>query len=388
MGAAALLSFGAAVVVAAEFIVIGLVPVMSSELALSPSQAGWLVTLFALASALLGPILVAVTARLRPAAVMAAALLPFVTSLLLLPFPSFGTAVTLRVLQGAALPLFMSLAAAQLGAGKGVAFLYVGVTIGGTLAPPIGAFSAERFGWEVPMAAVGAFALVATAGCLLVRHRGHTDEWGPSWRLLASQPIRAHLLLSTLLFATMFTGFSYIALLLGRAGLGSDAVTLALIAFGAAGLGGNWLAGQLARSALSATHGVALAVAAPVAWLSIAGKFDAAAIGAAILIWGVAHSAGFVFCQVRVMAAIPEAPSFAGSLNISAANIGIAIGSFVGGRAIELGGPAALASATFVLGLLSMGLAQWITRHWSSVSIRTRRRGGTLLRLRKNFDVE
>lgn len=360
VGATGLLVFGAAIVVAAEFVVIGLVPSMTAELALSPAQGGSLIVVFALASALLGPVLVAVTARFRPAPVLATALMPFAANLLLLPYPSFEMAVGLRVLQGAALPLFMSLAGAQLaiarGAGAGIALLYVGVTIGGTLALPAGAFAAARFGWAVPMAALGGFALIAAAACLLLSHREPSDDSGTSWRLLGRGPMPAHLLLSTLIFAAMFTGFSYIALLLGRAGFNPDAVTIALLGFGAAGLAGNWLAGMLSRWALTATYGVVLAVVTATAWLSLAVRLDAVAIGLVVLVWGVAHSAAFVFCQVRVMA-----PGFAGSLNISAANIGIAIGAYAGGLAIEQG-PFALALTTSALAMCSIGVALWIDR--------------------------
>jgi len=365
MGTAALLSFGAAVVVSTEFVIIGLIPAMAAKFRLAASEVGWLVTLFALASALLGPVLVATTTRLQSTKVMAAALLPFAANLMLFAFPRFEVVVILRVLQGAALPLFMSLAAAQLaaarGAGRGVAFLYIGVTIGGTLAPPFGAFAASRFSWETPMAMIGALALAPAAACLAFRRRESVDEQDSPWRLLTAPSVGAHLLLSALLFAAMFTGFSYIALLLQHAGLDSDAVTAALLGFGVASLGGNWLAGLLARWALPASQGIVLAIVAAVACLSIAGKGDMV-IGAAILIWGAAHAASFVFCQVRVMAVIPEAPGFAGALNISAANIGIAIGSFAGGHAIALSGFTALAFTTFVLGLFSMMLVYWIVR--------------------------
>ena len=361
-----MLCIGAAIVVATEFVVIGLAPALMADLTLSPSQVGTLVTVFALASALLGPVLVAVTARFRPAPVLAAALLPFAASLVLIPFPSFAMAAGLRVLQGATLPLFMSLAGAQLamarGAGAGIALLYVGVTIGGTLAPPAGAFAAARFGWEAPMAALGAFALIAAAACLPLSRSKPTDDRNMPWRLLGRAPMRGHLLLSTLIFAAMFTGFSYITLLLGRAGLDPDTVTIALLGFGAAGLAGNWIAGLLARWALVATYGLVPAVVVATAWLSLTAGPDASAIGLVVLVWGLAHSAAFVFCQVRVMAAAPEAPSFAGALNISASNIGIAIGAFAGGRAIEQGGPVALALTTFTLAVVSIGVALWIGR--------------------------
>lgn len=355
---AALLIFGAAVVVATEFVVIGLIPAMSTELHLSPVEAGSLITAFALASALLGPILVGATARLRTGPVLAVALLPFAANLLLLAIPSFPLAIALRVLQGATLPLFMSLAGALLGVsrgtGNGIATLYVGVTIGGTFAPPAGNLMAAHLGWQAPMAVAGALAFAAVAGCLTISGTS-TDRVDAPWRLLGRPALRRHLLLSTLAFAAMFTGFSYIGLLLRQTGFDDSDVTLALLVFGIAGLGGNWLAGRLASRALAATAASAL-IAAAMAFAAAANMGPFAA-GVALLIWGAAHAAGFVFCQVRVMEAAPDAPGFAGSLNISAANIGIALGSLVGGQAMLLGGSLGAAIAGIALALLAAGAA-------------------------------
>ncbi|WP_447728732.1 MFS transporter [Sphingomonas koreensis] len=359
LAAAAPLVFGAAVVVAAEFAVIGLIPAMTVELHLSPVQAGSLITVFALASALLGPVLVAATGRLPAAPVLAAALLPFAANLLLLAVPSFSLAIALRVLQGATLPLFMSLAGVLLGTGRGtgpgIALLYVGVTIGGTLAPPAASFMAGHLGWQAPMAAVGALALAGAAACLAGLPNARPDRIIAPWGLLARPALRRHLLLSTLTFAAMFTSFSYIGLLLRNAAFDDTGVTLALLAFGVAGLGGNWLAGRFASRALPATAVSGLFAAAMA--LGIAAGMGPFATGLAVLIWGAAHAAGFVFCQVRVMDVAPDAPGFAGSLNISAANIGIALGSLVGGKAIELSGVASTAAAAGVLALLAAGAA-------------------------------
>lgn len=360
------LGSGAAVVVAAEFVVIGLVPAMSADLGLSPAEAGWLVTLFALASALLGPALVAATARLKPSHVMAAALIPFAGSLLLLVVPVFALAALLRVVQGATLPLFMSVATARLtaaqGTGRGVATLYIGVTLGGTIAPPLGALAADRIGWEAAMAAVGLLALGAAAACLAAGGGTPSDRSAASWRLLGRPELRRHLLLSALLFAAMFCGYSYSALLLTRHGFDADGVTLALLGFGLAGLAGNWLAGMAARWSLGASHVVAAVSAGAAAWMALSGTSGAAAIGAVMLAWGLAHAAGFVFCQVRLMEAVSEAPSFAGSLNISAANVGIAAGTFLGGQALTQAGPETLAAACVALALLSSGMTLRLQR--------------------------
>lgn len=356
---AAPLVFGAAVVVAAEFVVIGLLPAMSEALRLSPVQAGSLITVFALASAVFGPILVAVSARFPVRLVLAAALLPFAANLLLLVLPSFPLALALRLFQGAALPLFISLAGVLLGTGRGtgpgIALLYVGVTVGGTLAPPAGNFIAGHLGWHAPLAAAGALALAGAAACLAAVPDTRLQHATAPWRLLTRRVLRRHLILSTLVFAAMFSGFGYIGLLLRYAGFGGGEITLALFAFGAAGLGGNWLAGSLAVRALPATAASGLLAATMALAIAIgAGAFTA---GLAILIWGAAHAAAFVFCQVRVMQAAPDAPGFAGSLNISAANIGIALGSLAGGKAIEFGGVVSAAATSLILALLAVAVA-------------------------------
>lgn len=365
-GATLTLGLGAASVVAAEFVVIGLVPAMRADLGLSPSEAGWLVTSFALASALAGPALVAATARFRPAPVMAAALAPFAGGVLLLFLPSFALAVLLRLAQGATLPLFMSVATARLaatqGIGRGVATLYIGVTIGGTLAPPLGAFAADRFGWAAVMAAPGLLAIAAAAACLRFGGTTASDRPGAAWRRLREPALRMHLLLSALLFATMFCGFSYSALLLAGQGLDAAGITLALLGFGLAGLVGNWLAGSAARQSLGFGHLVAAVAAAAAAWLALAPGAGSWRIAMLMPLWGIAHAAGFVFCQVRVMAALPDAPAFAGALNISAANIGIAAGSFIGGLALTHAGPVALAAACIALALSSSAATLRIQR--------------------------
>jgi predicted MFS family arabinose efflux permease len=54
-----------------------------------------------------------------------------------------------------------------------------------------------------------------------------------------------------------------------------------------------------------------------------------------LLIWGIAHTALFPICQIRVMKTAPHAQALAGTLNVSAANAGIGLGSVMGGLTIE-----------------------------------------------------
>ncbi|HEX7043041.1 MAG TPA: hypothetical protein VF203_00365 [Burkholderiales bacterium] len=144
--------------------------------------------------------------------------------------------------------------------------------------------------------------------------------------MLGARRLSAHLALTAPLFVAMFAAYTYFAALLeGVAGFGERETALALFGFGIAGLAGNWLADRGAeRDATRATAAAALA-------LGIAQFAASTASGRgpllALAVWGAAHAALFVLCHLRAMHVAPQAPAFAGALNISVCNIGIAAGA-------------------------------------------------------------
>jgi predicted MFS family arabinose efflux permease len=91
------------VVVATEFIAIGLLPAMSRGLEISLGEAGHFVSVFALGSAVLGPLLTMPAVRWQPRIVMVAALVPFALgNLAAAVLPGYGVVLATRLLQGAA----------------------------------------------------------------------------------------------------------------------------------------------------------------------------------------------------------------------------------------------------------------------------------------------
>ena len=58
----------------------------------------------------------------------------------------------------------------------------------------------------------------------------------------------------------------------------------------------------------------------------------------ALGLWGIANTALYPICQVRVMRSVSHAQALAGTTNVSAANAGIGVGAIVGGMTLaELG---------------------------------------------------
>jgi len=133
----------------------------------------------------------------------------------------------------------------------------------------------------------------------------------------------------------MFVGYTYIAALLGTLASVEGTITAGLLmAFGFAGVFGNWLSGRFVdRDPIAASAWVALALVFSMAVVAPAAKSLLSLIFVAGL-WGTAHMAAFVICQIRIMKAGEGAEAFALSLNISACNLGIGLGATLGGSIV------------------------------------------------------
>ena len=82
----------------------------------------------------------------------------------------------------------------------------------------------------------------------------------------------------------------------------------------------------------------------------------------ALMIWGVAYTALFPVCQVRVMRAGAKAQALAATMNVSAANAGIGLGAIVGGLGIRHLGLESLGIISAVIAALAILVALLLMR--------------------------
>ncbi len=82
-----------------------------------------------------------------------------------------------------------------------------------------------------------------------------------------------------------------------------------------------------------------LSVALAYAVLRTFGSASLPAMVPVCLLWGAAHTSGLVVSQVWLTSAAPrEAREFATSIYLSAANVGVILGAWIGGWSISVGG--------------------------------------------------
>ena len=358
-----IMAIAAFVIVTTEFLIIGLLPVLANDLGVSIAMAGQLVTLFAFTVMLFGPILTARLAHIDRRQLFTCILLVFAASNVLAALaPNIWVLALARFIPALLLPVFWGTASETAGqlagpahAGKAVANVYMGISAALVFGIPLGTLAADSVGWR------GSFWILA-ALCLLI---------GLLIRLfmpaLPSAPQRttgdkqtgifkdprflAHVALSTLAFTAMFTAYTYLADTLQRlAGIAPGQVGWWLMGFGAVGMLGNHFGGRLVdRSPLGSTVlflvllAIGMLAATPLAsqhaWLIVA-----------LIVWGIAYTALFPICQVRVMRAGAKAQALAATMNISAANAGIGLGAILGGLGIRHFGLESL-------GVISAGIA-------------------------------
>ncbi|ROR18497.1 putative MFS family arabinose efflux permease [Comamonas sp. BIGb0124] len=365
-----ILAVAAFVIVTTEFLMVGLLPALARDLAVSVSTAGQLVTLFAVVVMVFGPPLTAWLAHIERKRLFVAVVLLFAASNALAAVaPNIWVLSLARIVPALALPVFWGTAsetAAQMAgparAGKAVSMVYLGISAAMLLGIPLGTLAGDAIGWR---GAFWALAIMSLSIALLLHvsmptlKAGKRVAMAEQARILRDPTFVANVLLSVAVFTAMFTGYTYLAELLEKAAnVPSAQVGWWLMGFGAVGLIGNWLGGLgVDRKPLATTALFSMLLAAGMTATVLLAQMQAA-LAIALCVWGIANTALYPICQIRVMKSAPHAQALAGTINVSAANGGVAMGAALGGASIPwwgiesvglVGAAVALASAVAAL---------------------------------------
>ena len=369
------LAVAAFVVVTTEFLMVGLLPALARDLDVSVSAAGQVVTLFAVVVMLFGPLLTAWLGHLERKRLFLGVLLLFAASNAVAAMaPNLWTLAIARVVPALALPVFWGTAsetAAQLAgperAGRAVSMVYLGISGAMLFGIPLGTVAGDAIGWRGAFWVLAALSLLV-AGLLQVAMprmtAGRRVRLAEQARILKNRFFVGNVLLSVAVFTAMFTGYTYLAEVLEKiAQVPSAHVGWWLMGFGAVGLIGNWLGGLwVDRKPLATTAGFSVMLAVGmVGTMALATTHVGLVI--ALAVWGVANTALYPVCQIRVMKSAPQAQALAGTINVSAANGGIAIGAMLGGASIPLWGVASVgwvgAAVALMAALAAVCLLRW-----------------------------
>lgn len=363
-----ILTLSAFAIGTAEFVIAGILPQVAESLGVSAGGAGNLITVYALAIVIGGPILTLWLARFDKKRVLMGLMGLFIVANLLSAFSDDYLILAIsRVLAGLTQGPFYGIGAVVATrmvkdkmAGQAVGQMFAGLTIANVLGVPAGAWIGNSFDWHTTFLAVAALGVVALIAITVAIERQPKEiptsiasqlSAFRNWNLLAS------LLFTVLGWAGFMTLYGYIAPLAEDvAGFDRSAITGVLVVVGLGLVLGNNIGGHsadrnLKRSLLlwpllTILALLLLGAVEHYSWLFLIAAF----------LFGVATFANLPAMQMRVMKYGKQAPELAATANISAFNIANALGGIIGGTVVDSHfGPAALpffAALVPLMGLL------------------------------------
>ncbi|MEU5777803.1 MFS transporter [Streptomyces venezuelae] len=341
-------------VVTTEMLPVGLLTSLGAGLRVSDGTAGLAVTLPGLVAALAALLLPVAMRRADRRTVLALLMaLLAVANVVSALAPVFAVLLVARVLVGVCIGGVWAIAAGlgvrlvrAEGAGRATAVIFSGIAVASVLGVPAGTLLGELAGWRWGFAALAALALGVAGLLATVLPRLPADEGirlGVFPALLRIGRLRAGLLAVTLLVTGHFAAYTYIRPVLERVpGIGAGLISGLLLAYGTAGIVGNFAGGAVAaRDPRRALLAICAGLAAVVLLMVPAGASLAASV-ALLVAWGLAYGGVSVSAQNWVMAAAPHAREAASALFAGVFNVAIALGAFAGGRVADSRGAGAV----------------------------------------------
>lgn len=347
------LGVGAFAVGTDGFVIAGILPRISSDLRVSVTAAGQLVTVFAITYALGAPLLAIVCARWRVTTVLRCGLvLLAAANALAAAAPEYWEIMTARVLAAGGASVYLPTAAIAAAGlvdaprrGRALAWVTGGLTLAIVIGVPIGSLIGQTLGWRatfVMVAGISAAALSATAR-MPPASRPTPVSLVERIRALGQPTVLTILSVTLLAMLATYTSYTYAAPLLKQAGHARpDEISGLLLIYGAGALGGNFVCGYAtdrwgARRTLSGGLAILMASLAALTILAIhALPSSVLAVALASLVWGFASWTLSPPQIHRLLSAMPKNATIAVSLNSSAIYLGIGLGAVLGGLLIRV----------------------------------------------------
>lgn len=353
-----------------EFVIMGLLPEVSADLAVGLPAAGLLISGYALGVVVGAPVLTLLTQRGPPRRTLLGLMLVFIAGNLFCALAADYTQLMLaRVVTALAHGTFFgvgAVAATRLvspdrGA-SAIAIMFTGLTVANVLGVPLGTWLGQVAGWRSTFYAVaitGVVAWLAIRWFLPVQSQMAGDD-APRGRLFTG-PVVLGLAMTVLGFGGSFALLTFISpLLTDVGGFRTNQIPPLLMLFGLGVVAGNLLGGYLADRFPRATLPSSLLILT-LALLALWWTLPIPALAVVnVLVLGIA---AFMTCaplQMWVMSRVSgSAGVLASSLNIAAFNLGNALGAALAGQALVYGGLMSVPWVAAAMPLLAIPLCFW-----------------------------
>ncbi|NML19415.1 MFS transporter [Pseudoflavitalea sp. G-6-1-2] len=336
----------------AEFVSVGLLPTIAADLSVPVSYTGLLVTMYALGIAVGGPLLTAITGSIERKKLLITALLLFVFGNLIAYFSSnIYTLLISRAITGATNGLFLAHAvvmASNMVEGNkkatAISLVFSGLMIATVVGAPAGTYLGTHFGWHATFLAIIIWTLAGLIGLIFVLPTQPKPvaalRLGDIPVVFKNTSVLIILLANIFAYTGTFVLFTYISPVLKNiTGFSENLINLVLLIFGVGVALGNFAGGRLSDRKPSKTlvylflfHAIVLFILSFV-------------LGSKPLVFALVLILGFLaYGNVPALQLLavqlsekhkPGSGGIASAVNVSAFNVGVILGSLIGGAIIN-----------------------------------------------------
>jgi DHA1 family inner membrane transport protein len=336
-----------------EFVIVGLLPVIAADLAVSLPSAGLLVSLYALGVAIGAPVLTALSSKMPRKALLIGLMALFtVGNLLGAMAPDYYSLMLARVLTGMAHGVFFSIGSTiatslvpKEKAASAIALMFTGLTVALVTGVPLGTFVGQYLGWQAVFYAVAALGFIAMVGSAILVPNNLPQQKSATFAEQLQVLTEPRLLMvyakTALGYGGSFIAFTYLAAILQDvSGFSTDHIALLMLLYGVSVAVGNIWGGKLAdkKGPIAALKLIFLGLAAVLLLLSFTAPHPVFA-ALTVLLWGAVAFGNVPGLQLYVVRQAeiytPKAVDVASGLNIAAFNLGIAFGAWAGGLVVS-----------------------------------------------------
>ena len=334
-----------------EFIMVGILPDIAAGLKVSEVTVGNLVSLFALVYAPVTPLGSALSARFPRFATHLTLVGVFLLGNVLCAFaPNYGVLVIARILialvSGTLVAIAMTYApdvTTERYRTKFIAWVFSGFSIASVVGVPVGTWVANVFGWRWAFHLVNVLTVVLIVLMVIVLPRNsHIVKIGflPQFRLFFDRRIQLGVLDVVFGAAASYVFYTYLTpIMRDEVHVPERYLSVGLVIFGAACLWSNLYGGKLADRGrgveplthirpIYCAHAVLMASLIVAHWVPVYGALLLVVLG---MFMYLQNSASQVLYMDVASQSHPGSLNLAASLNSMSFNIGIALGSAVGG---------------------------------------------------------
>lgn len=347
--ALAISSFG---IGSTEFISVGLLPLITNDFGISLSTAGLTVSIYALGVTIGAPLLTVLTSRLGRKKVLLLVMVLFIVGNLWVAMaPTFSLLLIGRIISALAHGVFMSIAAviaadvvAPNKRASAIAFMFTGLTLATVTGVPLGTFIGQVTDWRMSflfIVIIGIIGLISNA--LLVPNnlsKSSPISLRDIGKVLSNLRMLLILFITAIGYGGVFVVYTYVSPILEKhMGYSPHAIVVILVIYGICVAIGNTLGGHFANNnPLRAIFFIFIGLA--LALLGINFSIESQIMGLIMVflmgIFMFMNVPGLQLYAVQLSEKyVPSATAMASALNISAFNIGIFIGSYVGGLIVH-----------------------------------------------------